>query len=137
LYGEECLMFIYVEECLLFINSSQESYLFNVRLNLTECWPLTHPLTLQPDPMELKRGRCKKPNDRSDRVGYPMELKHGRCKVRSTTIDPIGSDIMSRKSGPNWSLQNRLVWWEIPPFYKLFSKILSIRCRTKSHCVIR
>jgi len=32
---------LYGEECLLFINSSQDSYLSDVGLNPTECWPLT------------------------------------------------------------------------------------------------
>jgi len=37
---------------------------------------------------------------------------------------------------PNSSLQNRLVHWPVPPLYKLFSRILSIRCGTKSHRVL-
>ena len=32
---------LYGEECLLFINYSHESYLSDVGLNPTECWPLT------------------------------------------------------------------------------------------------
>jgi len=38
-----CKTSLYGEECLLFINSSQESYLSNVGLNPTDCWPLTIP----------------------------------------------------------------------------------------------
>ena len=34
--------------------------------------------------------------------------------------------------GYNSSLQNRLVRWGVPPFYKLFSRVLSIRRGTKS-----
>ena len=34
--------------------------------------------------------------------------------------------------GPNSYLQNRLVRWGVPPLYKLFSRVLSIRCGTKS-----
>jgi hypothetical protein len=56
-------------ECLLFIYSSQESYLSDVGLNPLDYWPLTHPLRLQPDPLGLKRGRCK-PNDGPDRLWY-------------------------------------------------------------------
>jgi len=51
----------------------------------------------------------------------------------SPTMDPIGSDTMSWISRPNSSLQNRLVRWGVSPLYKLFSRILSIRCGTKSH----
>jgi len=61
---------LYGEQCLLFINSSQESYISDVGLNPTECWPLTHPLTLRLHPMGLKRGRCRKPNDGPDRLWY-------------------------------------------------------------------
>jgi len=84
-----------------------------VGLNPLECWPLTHPLTLQPGPIGLKCGDA----------GSPM-------------MDPIGSDTMSRILRPNSSLQNRLVRWGVPPLYKLFLRILSIWCGTKSHRVL-
>ncbi|PNX77496.1 hypothetical protein L195_g033464 [Trifolium pratense] len=44
--------------------------------------------------------------------------------------------VMSRISRPNSFLQNQLVRWGLPPLYKLFSRVLSIRCGTKSHRVL-
>lgn len=60
--------------------------------------------------MDLKRERCRKPNDRSR----------------------ICSDTMSKIIGSNSSLQKRIVRRVVPPLYKLFPRIIFIRCGTKS-----
>jgi len=77
---------LYGDECLLFINYFQESYLSDVGLNPTECWPLT-----RPSRFSLTQWAWS-----MDGAGSP-------------TMDRIGSDTMSRKSRPNSSLQNCIV----------------------------
>jgi len=61
----------------------------------------------------------------------PVDIVHDRIK-----ISEIGCKIMQVVE--IWglthqsSLQNRHVRWGVPPLYKLFSRVLSIRCGTKS-----
>ena len=74
--------------------------------------------------LSIRCGTWVFPNTPSRPTLFGLGAWIGRWPLNSTSSDTM------LKLGPNSSLQNRLVRWGLPPLYKLFSRVLSIRCGT-------